>query len=55
MEGLSCDQGREESLAGFRLRLTVSDAALAVFNPEAVVVHLEDVNLMGEAIEQRAG
>ena len=26
----------------------------AVFEPEAVTVHLEDVDVMGEAIEQRA-
>ena len=26
----------------------------AVFEPEAVAVHLQDVNVMGEAIEQRA-
>ena len=29
--------------------------ALAVFEPEAVAVHLEDVNVVGKAIEQRAG
>jgi hypothetical protein len=29
--------------------------ALAVFEPLAVAVRLEDVNVMGEAIEQRAG
>ena len=29
--------------------------ALAVFEPVAVAVHLENVNVMGEAIEQRAG
>jgi hypothetical protein len=28
---------------------------LAGFEPVAVVVHLEDVNVTGEAIEQRAG
>jgi hypothetical protein len=32
----------------------ISDAALAVFEPEAVAVHLKDVDVMGEAIEQRA-
>ena len=31
-----------------------ADVALAVFKPEAVAVHLEDVNVVGEAIEQRA-
>jgi hypothetical protein len=31
--------------------LIVSDAALAVFEPEAVTVHLEYMNVMGEAIE----
>jgi hypothetical protein len=29
--------------------------ALAVFEPAAVAVRLADVNVMGEAIEQRAG
>jgi len=28
--------------------------ALAVFEPEAVAVHLEDVNVVGKAIEQCA-
>jgi hypothetical protein len=32
----------------------VSYAALAVFEPEAVAIHLEDVNVMGESIEQCA-
>jgi hypothetical protein len=31
-----------------------ASAALAVFDPEAVAVHLEDVNMVGETIEQRA-
>jgi len=34
--------------------LIVTDAALAVFEPEAVAVELEDVNVVGKAIEQRA-
>jgi hypothetical protein len=34
--------------------LIVTDAALAVFKPEAVAVELEDVNVVGETIEQRA-
>jgi len=33
----------------------VTDAVLAVFEPEAVAVHLEDMNVMGKTIEQRAG
>jgi hypothetical protein len=37
------------------LWLIVSDAVLAVFEPEAVAVHLKDVDVMGEEIEQRAG
>ena len=32
--------------------LIIIDAALAVFEPEAVAVHLEDVNVVGKAIEQ---
>jgi hypothetical protein len=35
--------------------LIVIDAALAMFEPEAVAVHLEDVNVVGETIEQCAG
>jgi len=35
--------------------LIVLDAALAVLEPEAVAVHLEDVNVVGETIEQRTG
>jgi hypothetical protein len=35
--------------------LLVTEAALAVFEPKAVAVHLEDVNVVGEAIEERAG
>src|SRR5271156_3187980 len=42
-------------LSGFgRLRI-VCEMLPAVFEPEAVAVHLEDVNVMGEPIEQRAG
>jgi hypothetical protein len=44
----------EAVLAGCS-RLIVTDAALAVFEPEAVAVHLEDMNVMGKTIEQRAG
>jgi hypothetical protein len=35
--------------------LIVTDAALAVFEPEAVAVHLEDMNVMGKAIKQCTG
>src|ERR1700730_11069340 len=34
-------------LSGVSRRLIVTDAALAVFEPEAVPVHLEDVNVVG--------
>jgi len=50
---LSSDQG-EPVLSGLCRRLIVIDVALAVFEPEAVAVHLEDVNVVGKAIEQRA-
>ena len=40
-------------LTAGRLRRALS--LLAVFEPIAVAVHLEDVNVVGEAIEQRAG
>ena len=41
-------------LSGFgRLRI-VCDLTLAVLEPEAVAVELEDVNVVGKAIEQRA-
>jgi len=43
----------EAVLAGCS-RLIVTDAALAVFEPEAVAVHLEDVNVVSETIQQRA-
>jgi hypothetical protein len=33
--------------------LIVTDAALAVFEPKAVAIHLENVNVVGKAIEQR--
>ena len=33
--------------------MIVLDAALAVLEPEAVAVHLEDVNVVGKTIEQR--
>jgi hypothetical protein len=42
-------------LARFLLWLIVSDAAFAVFEPQAVTVHLKDVHVVGEAIEQCAG
>ena len=35
--------------------MIVLDAALAVLEPEAVAVELEDVNVVGETIEQRTG
>ena len=42
-------------LSGFgRLRI-VCDMTPAVFEPEAVAVHLEDVDVMSKPIEQRAG
>jgi hypothetical protein len=34
--------------------LIVSEVALAVFEPEAVAVHLEDVDVMGKPVKQRA-
>jgi hypothetical protein len=34
--------------------LIVTDVALAVFEPEAVAVELEDVNVVSKAIEQGA-
>jgi len=36
-------------------RLLVTDAVLAVFESEAVAVHLEDVHVVSETIQQRAG
>jgi hypothetical protein len=33
----------------------VCNAALAVFEAEAVAIHLEDVNVVSNAIEQRTG
>ncbi len=35
--------------------MIVTDAALAVLEPEAVAIELEDVDVVGETIEQRAG
>ena len=35
--------------------MIVTDAALAVFEPVTVAIHFEDVNVVGEAIEERAG
>jgi hypothetical protein len=34
--------------------LSVSETAFAVFESEAVAIHLEDVNVVSKAIEQRA-
>ena len=45
----------EQILSGFLKWLIVTDVALAVLEPEAVAVHLKDVDVMGEVIEQRAG
>ena len=42
-------------LSGFRRLRIVNDVTLAMLEPEAVAVHLEDVDVMGKAIEQRAG
>jgi hypothetical protein len=36
------------------LWLLISYAALAVFESEAVAIHLEDVNVMGTVVEQAA-
>jgi hypothetical protein len=55
MEYLRRRAGSGAVLSGFCRRLIVTDAALAVFEPEAVAVELEDVNVVGKAIEQRAG
>ena len=41
--------------AGFLRWLLFYDLTSAVLKPEAIAVHLEDVDMMGEAIEQRAG
>src|ERR1019366_4080562 len=41
-------------LSGYCRRLIVTDAALAVLEPEAVAIELEDVNVVSKAIEQRA-
>jgi hypothetical protein len=53
MQYLVAEQG-EPVLSGFCRRLIIIDVAFAVFEPEAVAVQLEDVNVMGKAIEQRA-
>jgi hypothetical protein len=42
-------------LGGFLRRLIVTDATLAVFEPITVAIHLEDMNVVSEAIEQCAG
>src|SRR5712692_2222631 len=48
-------QQAEQSLSGVLRRLIVTDAALAVFESVTVAIHLEDVDVVGETIEQRAG
>src|SRR5277367_1357526 len=40
---------------GFLGWLVRSDSFLAVLEPEAVAVHLKDMDMVGEAIEQRTG
>jgi hypothetical protein len=52
---MSSSSEAEQSLSGVLRRLIVTDAALAVFEPVTVAIHLEDVDVVGEAIEQRAG
>jgi len=47
------EQRSEAVLSRFSRLLIVSDVALAVFEPEAVAVELEDVNVVSRAIEQR--
>jgi hypothetical protein len=47
MEYLRRRAGSGAVLSGFCRRLMVTDAALAVLEPEAVAVHLEDVNVGG--------
>jgi hypothetical protein len=42
-------------LSGLSRRLIFTEVALAVFEPEAVAVELEDVNVVSKAIEQRDG
>ena len=55
LHGVSETLSRERSvLSGFSRGLIVTDAALAVFEPEAVAIELEDVNVVSKAIEQRA-
>jgi hypothetical protein len=54
-EYLTSSSSERSSLSRFSRRLIVTDAALAVFEPKAVAVQLEDVNVVGKAIEQRAG
>ena len=54
MEYLRRRAGGGAVLSGFCRRLIVTYAAFAVLEPEAVGVHLEDVNVVGETIEQRA-
>jgi hypothetical protein len=42
-------------MLGFLRRLALREMALAMLEPEAVPIHLEDMDVMGETIEQRAG
>jgi hypothetical protein len=35
--------------------LIVSDPTFALFEPEAVTIHLDDMDVVGKPIEQRAG
>ena len=46
------EQQAEQSLSGVLRRLIVTDAALAVFESVTVAIHLEDVDVVGKAIEQ---
>jgi hypothetical protein len=49
------EQLSRQVLSGFGQLRIVCDLTPAVFEPEAVAVHLEDVNVVGKPIEQRAG
>jgi hypothetical protein len=42
-------------LSGFLRWEIVGDLTLAVLKPKAIAVHLEDVDVVGKAIEQRTG
>src|ERR1035437_879866 len=54
IEHLRSRAGSGAVLSGYCRRLIVTDAALAVLEPEAVAIELEDVNVVSKAIEQRA-